>query len=136
MAETKRSASSSEDVSASDVEVSPPDTSKQPIEVSSNTPDTKDKTNLTATAAFATIDDYRYHKPIDEYEGIHRWDPDFYWEDAEEKKLVRKVSQSSNPNILQCTADFVVGLAHLLLLLPHVLRPTTRPRKRRAGPIR
>lgn len=35
-----------------------------------------------------------YYKPIDSYEGRHRYDPDFEWEPKEEKKLVRKVSAS------------------------------------------
>lgn len=30
-------------------------------------------------------------KPLDSYEGAHRFDPDFEWDAAEEKKLVRKV---------------------------------------------
>lgn len=34
-----------------------------------------------------------FHKPIDTYEGIHRYDPDFEWTPAEEKKLVRKVGR-------------------------------------------
>ncbi|KAE8351332.1 major facilitator superfamily domain-containing protein [Aspergillus coremiiformis] len=41
--------------------------------------------------AFDTTEDPRYYKPIDEYEGIHRWDPDFEWEEQEEKKLIRKI---------------------------------------------
>ena len=32
-----------------------------------------------------------YYKPIDTYEGIHRYDPDFDWEPEEERKVVRKV---------------------------------------------
>lgn len=32
-----------------------------------------------------------FYKPIDSYEGIHRFDPDFQWDPKEEKKLVRKV---------------------------------------------
>lgn len=41
--------------------------------------------------AFDTTEDPRYYKPIPEYEGIHRWDPDFEWTDEEEKAVVRKV---------------------------------------------
>ncbi|PGH16708.1 hypothetical protein AJ79_01581 [Helicocarpus griseus UAMH5409] len=43
------------------------------------------------SAAYATVDDVRFYKPIDEYEGIHRWDPHFEWEEKEEKRLVRKL---------------------------------------------
>lgn len=31
------------------------------------------------------------YKPIESYEGYHRYDPDFEWEPAEEKRVVRKV---------------------------------------------
>lgn len=43
-------------------------------------------------ATFDMTEDIRHYKPIDSYEGIHRWDPDFQWEEWEEKKIVRKVS--------------------------------------------
>jgi hypothetical protein len=33
----------------------------------------------------------RFYKPLDSYEGIHRYDPDFDWEPEEERKVVRKV---------------------------------------------
>lgn len=33
-----------------------------------------------------------FYKPIDSYEGVHRFDPEFEWEAKEEKRLVRKVS--------------------------------------------
>ncbi|KAL1961791.1 hypothetical protein VTN77DRAFT_1041 [Rasamsonia byssochlamydoides] len=42
-------------------------------------------------AAFDMTEDIRYYKPIDTYEGIHRWDPDFEWEEWEEKKIVRRI---------------------------------------------
>lgn len=35
--------------------------------------------------------DAAYYKPIDSYEGLHRWDPEFEWEPEEERKVVRKV---------------------------------------------
>lgn len=41
--------------------------------------------------AFDTTEDPRYYKPIPEYEGIHRWDPDFEWTEEEEKAVVKKV---------------------------------------------
>lgn len=43
-------------------------------------------------AAFDMTEDVRFYKPIDSYEGMHRWDPDFEWEEWEERKVVRKVS--------------------------------------------
>ncbi|CRG88286.1 putative transporter YIL166C [Talaromyces islandicus] len=42
-------------------------------------------------AAFDQSEDPRYYKPIDSYEGLHRWDPDFEWEEWEENRLVRKI---------------------------------------------
>lgn len=45
-------------------------------------------------ATFDQTEDPRYYKPIDTYEGIHRWDPEFEWEEWEEKKIVRKVVPS------------------------------------------
>ena len=41
--------------------------------------------------AWDQVDDPRFYKPIDTYEGIHRWDPEVEWTPEEEKKLVRKV---------------------------------------------
>lgn len=37
------------------------------------------------------LNDPRYSKPIPEYEGAHRWDPEFDWTEEEEKAIVRKV---------------------------------------------
>lgn len=41
--------------------------------------------------AFDTTEDPRFYKPIPEYEGAHRWDPDFEWTEQEETSIVRKV---------------------------------------------
>lgn len=35
---------------------------------------------------------HQFYRPIDSYEGLHRWDPDFQWTEDEEKKIVRKVN--------------------------------------------
>lgn len=40
-------------------------------------------------AVGGNIDSY---KPIEKYEGAHRYDPLFQWTEAEEKRLVRRVS--------------------------------------------
>jgi hypothetical protein len=32
-----------------------------------------------------------HYRPVDTYEGLHRYDPDFDWEPEEERKVVRKV---------------------------------------------
>jgi hypothetical protein len=41
----------------------------------------------------------RFYKPIDRYEGKHRYDPDFVWEPEEERKVVRKVRNQAYHNI-------------------------------------
>lgn len=50
-----------------------------------------DRARRNEGVAFETTEDVRHYKPIPTYEGIHRWDPDFEWDEKEEKKLVRKV---------------------------------------------
>ena len=39
--------------------------------------------------------DTRFYKPIPTYEGLHRGDPTFEWEEKEEKRLIRSVSHLS-----------------------------------------
>ena len=46
-------------------------------------------------ATFASENLHDFSKPIDTYEGRHRWDPNFEWDEKEENKLVRKVSSKS-----------------------------------------
>lgn len=43
--------------------------------------------------AFDATEDPRYYKPIPEYEGIHRWDPEFEWTEKEEKDVIKKVCE-------------------------------------------
>ncbi|KAF7631384.1 permease of the major facilitator superfamily [Aspergillus flavus] len=45
---------------------------------------------LPGKSTFET-EDHRLYRPIDSYEGIHRWDPDFEWTEEEERKIVRKI---------------------------------------------
>ncbi|KAK2748419.1 hypothetical protein FQN55_004357 [Onygenales sp. PD_40] len=42
-------------------------------------------------STFATISEALHYKPMPEYEGLHRWDPEFEWEEAEEKAVLRKI---------------------------------------------
>ena len=37
-----------------------------------------------------------FYKPIDHYEGKHRYDPGFEWEPVEERKVVRKVRNEAH----------------------------------------
>lgn len=41
---------------------------------------------------FAQGGQTQYYEPIAEYEGRHRYDPTATWSEAEEKKLIRRVS--------------------------------------------
>ena len=50
-------------------------------------------------ATFDQTEDARYYKPIESYEGIHRWDPEFEWEEWEEKKIVRKVGLPAHTRV-------------------------------------
>lgn len=54
---------------------------------------------------FETIDDVSYYKPIEQYEGIHRYDPNFVWEPQEEKKLIRKVRSSLTKDTFEHLAE-------------------------------
>ena len=43
-------------------------------------------------ATFATDEsNEEYYKPIDTYEGRHRYDPKFEWTEKEERRIVRKI---------------------------------------------
>ncbi|KAL4742728.1 major facilitator superfamily domain-containing protein [Aspergillus similis] len=42
-------------------------------------------------STFSATEDPRFYKPIDTYEGLHRWDPDFEWTEEEERRIVRKI---------------------------------------------
>jgi hypothetical protein len=41
------------------------------------------------------LNESEFYRPIDSYEGRHRYDPSFEWTAKEEKKLVRKVRHCS-----------------------------------------
>jgi hypothetical protein len=76
---------------------------------------TKGKDGTTFVSVGLRKDHYR---PVESYEGIHRYDPDFAWEKTEEKRLVRKVRGIASIKyvklVLICprsTNAFVPGLA-------------------------
>lgn len=58
-----------------------------PIEYGSSSESSSDAEDKT----FIRVDGEDTYVPIDKYEGRHRWDPEFEWDPAEEKKLVRKI---------------------------------------------
>ena len=43
----------------------------------------------------------RYYKPIDTYEGRHRWDPNAEWTPEEEKRIIRKVRLTWTMSLVQ-----------------------------------
>lgn len=61
----------------------------------------------TIDCAFDTTEDPRYYKPIPEYEGAHRWDPDFEWTEAEEKAVLKKVRlwQPIDSSLFKCAKE-------------------------------
>ncbi|KAJ5494433.1 hypothetical protein N7463_010520 [Penicillium fimorum] len=40
---------------------------------------------------FEAGEGHHFYRPIDSYEGLHRWDPNFEWTEQEEKRIVRKI---------------------------------------------
>ena len=55
---------------------------------------TSSSLRLDRAEAFADGGDVRFYRPIEGYEGMHRYDPREEWTPQEEKKLVRKVCQT------------------------------------------
>ncbi|KAF2470728.1 MFS general substrate transporter [Lindgomyces ingoldianus] len=51
-----------------------------------------------------------YYKPIDTYEGRHRYDPKFEWESEEERKIVRKASIDKRICTFVCLCFFALQL--------------------------
>jgi hypothetical protein len=53
--------------------------------------DSHDSKQQLSQGTFDATEDHHFYRPIDSYEGIHRWDPEFKWSAEEEKKILRKV---------------------------------------------
>lgn len=60
----------------------------------------------TEGGTFDAAEGHHFYRPIDTYEGLHRWDPDFQWTEQEEKKIVRKVIRCSCPFL---AADYLTS---------------------------
>lgn len=43
-----------------------------------------------------------HYQPVDSYEGLHRYDPNFDWEPEEERKVVRKARSHASICIYVC----------------------------------
>lgn len=58
-----------------------------------------DSDDVTAQSRYQTFEafgDVPHYRPVEQYEGIHRYDPKFEWKPKEERKLVRKVRSCSD----------------------------------------
>lgn len=85
------------------------------------------------TAAFDMTEDARFYKPIDSYEGIHRWDPDFEWEEWEERKIVRKVSALYALNLSIAAKEWKDRSSYLQFRMSDFLCAQPRQRQHCAG---
>ncbi|GAB1217902.1 hypothetical protein ATERTT37_007145 [Aspergillus terreus] len=63
----------------------------------------RQKRNHGGYSTFEATEDYRFYRPIDSYEGIHRWDPEFEWTEKEEQKIVRKLDRGNVSQALAST---------------------------------
>lgn len=82
--------SSSDDYGSKDLEVA-----KEVYEVPSSSSNTSIRLGETDGGVFATGGNIDAYKPIEKYEGAHRYDPLFEWTEKEEKKLIRRVCTKS-----------------------------------------
>ena len=95
---------------AEEVPVQPDDSCKEHFDTKVHAVEHAVETNVlkrgNAGNAFGDTDSLEeFYKPIDTYEGLHRYDPSFQWEPKEEKQLVRKVCIS--PPLYGCPWSMV-----------------------------
>lgn len=72
-------------------------------EASSTDDSDREFQQISPTEGKSTFDSgagHHLYRPIDSYEGIHRWDPDFEWTENEEKQIVRKVRNYISASLL------------------------------------
>lgn len=65
--------------------------------VASSVSESSHSDRIPTSDVYASGGKERFYEPVPEYEGRHRWDPHAEWSEAEEKKLVRKVSMLLPP---------------------------------------
>ncbi|KAJ5765886.1 hypothetical protein N7520_005445 [Penicillium odoratum] len=61
------------------------------VSVSDNSDQESQQVQVYDNATFQVQGGHEFYRPIDSYEGIHRWDPEFEWTEEEERKIVRKI---------------------------------------------
>lgn len=76
----------------SEVPVAHGDKSQAAITAVDSDIDSDDSKQQLTQGTFDATEDHYFYRPIDSYEGIHRWDPEFKWTQDEEKRIIRKVS--------------------------------------------
>lgn len=69
--------------------------------------------HVSSGGVYAAGGSTRYYRPIPEYEGLHRWDPNAEWTEKEEKRLVRKVCFLIFIFYLLCTSPYHHPTSHL-----------------------
>ena len=94
--------------------------------------DVRSQAHGAVTFASAGLEAQKY-RPVDTYEGIHRYDPDFEWEPEEERRVVRKVSNPSFRVAESAKLTHPDRQAHMLLCVSDVLCPPAGSRKYLAG---
>lgn len=67
--------------------------------------------------AFATDGIETFYKPIDTYEGRHRYDPDFEWDAKEEQRIVRQVCSTPIESLVSVHIIIALWAPSLILLL-------------------
>lgn len=80
----------------SEVVVAYGDKSQAAISAVDSDIDSHDSKQQLTQGTFDATEGHHFYRPIDSYEGIHRWDPEFKWTQEEEKRIVRKVCNIPN----------------------------------------
>lgn len=84
------------------------------------------KTRRQNAGAYDNADATRYYKPMPQYEGLHRWDPEFEWDEKEEKQLIRKVCSTTGQYYIFVVLNVILDrLTGVWLCMLNVLCPPT-----------
>lgn len=91
---SKRATPSSEGDEPKDVEFA-----KDAVETSTSSKPSSVRLGESEGGVWASGGGIENYQPIPEYEGAHRYDPQFQWTENEEKRLVRRVSDVQKPSL-------------------------------------
>ena len=84
-----------------------------------------DESEYLGKSVYDTIEAKEIYKPIEGYEGAHRFDPNFEWTPEEERKLVRTVSFNTPFITLSLANKRLARLAYCFTGLHNVFCPST-----------